>query len=535
MTNQAPVFIEPGDEKKLQAFIKNMPPTIGYWKRITIKDGIKYDRHDVLRLIMNAIYPHKILPVKYQRDKNDTFFIFRNTLSVLQPFCSKGLKLYNDKTDTVISIGIVIRYAQIMENDIDPSKIIEDCLKVRINTAKKVVDLRNFHNDSMLSDIYVPLSVPQCASMVCDKILTKFIQKPQALLLSYNELDRLDVLEYFRKMSHGLNCLDLSFNNITWSGFEKIPFINIRELWLEGNPLYADFVHSSTELVKEIKRVIPSILKLDGVELGRTVPGDIVNLKTCFINGAYANFVDHFLHHYFSLFENSRDLLKRIYHPEALFSITVNHIESQTTSGCQRINSYMKFNRNLISMSDIKKTYDLVHYGPNDIVNMIKTFPNVRFDPFSFQVDVPITHFGKTNMVQINVCGIFRDLDSESSALFAFDRTFLLTRWIDQEEWKIVNDMWAITNATSTMAKSSFRYAKKPVQSDFAILLNPKMKGKEQLMKIFGKLTHMNSAWVQKFLSESSWNMELALLAFTDQYKANQIPSEAFNAKEESD
>ncbi|XP_024084507.1 nuclear RNA export factor 1-like isoform X2 [Cimex lectularius] len=403
MTNQAPVFIEPGDEKKLQAFIKNMPPTIGYWKRITIKDGIKYDRHDVLRLIMNAIYPHKILPVKYQRDKNDTFFIFRNTLSVLQPFCSKGLKLYNDKTDTVISIGIVIRYAQIMENDIDPSKIIEDCLKVRINTAKKVVDLRNFHNDSMLSDIYVPLSVPQCASMVCDKILTKFIQKPQALLLSYNELDRLDVLEYFRKMSHGLNCLDLSFNNITWSGFEKIPFINIRELWLEGNPLYADFVHSSTELVKEIKRVIPSILKL------------------------------------------------------------------------------------------------------------------------------------KTNMVQINVCGIFRDLDSESSALFAFDRTFLLTRWIDQEEWKIVNDMWAITNATSTMAKSSFRYAKKPVQSDFAILLNPKMKGKEQLMKIFGKLTHMNSAWVQKFLSESSWNMELALLAFTDQYKANQIPSEAFNAKEESD
>uniref|UniRef100_A0A069DQW5 Putative mrna export factor tap/mex67 n=1 Tax=Panstrongylus megistus TaxID=65343 RepID=A0A069DQW5_9HEMI len=236
--------------------------------------------------------------------------------------------------------------------------------------------------------------------------------------------------------------------------------------------------------------------------------------------------IDHFLHHYFSVYESpGRAQLARIYHPDATLSISYCYLGHNPAANLS-VNEYSKVSRNMLTISDMCRMYNTQSNSKNIIVTLTN-LPNVIFDPYSFNVDAPIT---KEDVIVINVCGVFKDFSSLNPGfLFSFDRTFILQPWESVlGEWKITNDIWALTNTTPAIADASFTQPKKPLKSDYSVMINNKVKDKDVLQRMVSQLTGMNGVWTLKFLTEAVWDLEMALQAFTDQCKANQIPPDAF-------
>ncbi|XP_073968930.1 nuclear RNA export factor 2-like isoform X2 [Rhodnius prolixus] len=494
--------------------------------KVIIK-GSHYNKEEVLDAFANLAAQNTIIPVLYKNDGEDTCFLFQNGISTVKILASSGLLLpLNDNIK--LCVNLQLEHCPYTDVPVDVMKLIEKVISKRTNRRERIVDLRNFVSDTAFKDIYAPLT-SYAVNYLAIRIIKRILPRPSIILLNHNNLQDGGFIEALRIFNPSLKGLDLRHNKFTWDVFQKFTNLKITDLWIDGNPICDYRIYSSVYVVNQVKKIFPQVTKLDNIDVSTPPVANIVPLKNYISQNNYTVMIDHFLHHYFNLYESaSRGQLDKIYHPKATLSISCCNLGNSTTSNVG-LNEYLKVSRNMLTVSDMCRMYSTQRRSPKDIMDTLNNLPNVIFDQYSFNVDVPIT---REDVVVINVCGVFKDFSTlNPGCLFSFDRTFILQPWPQVlGEWKVVNDIWVVTNTTTAVADASFTQPRKSLMSDFTVMINNKNKDKDVLQRMVSHLAGMNGVWTLKFLSESNWDLEMALQAFTDQFKANQIPPEAFTA-----
>uniref|UniRef100_A0A0A9WSL9 Nuclear RNA export factor 1 n=1 Tax=Lygus hesperus TaxID=30085 RepID=A0A0A9WSL9_LYGHE len=505
-----------------------------FWTRCTIKGGSKYDKEAALDAIVKQVSSvAMLLPCLYQVEGEDSFFIFRyGKLPVKRLIDSNWV--VHDQTGAIeepLEISFVLEYITTDEEPYDPLKNIEQVILKRTNLKEGVVDLRNLKNDPDFKNVYVSFN----SSSLLDFIMA-FLKRTDStmvlkgLVLSHNGIDNLEMLNHLKKYHNKVDTLDVRHNKLTFSGFERISsFLIIEHLLIDGNPMCDDY-ESAGEMICEIAGKIGSLKYLDNVEINyiEQFPQKRACMKLFLRNPAYNDLVDHFLHHYFLLFENDREKLIHTYHKSASLSVSVFRNELFHSAAVPTF--FASSNRNIMSMSDVTKTYDNIFIGKARVYEALKSMPKMQFDFHTFNVDVPVT--AKGELVVISCTGCFCIADEDPIKKYSLSRICIMCPLRNGlGEWLILNDMWTISNVSSKAYPQFSLTRSREVKNDFAVMLNPLLKDKSILISVVSDLTHMKAAWVEKFLSESGWDLEMTLLAFTDQFKANLIPADAFSAR----
>lgn len=492
-----------------------------YWTRITISEGSNYDKDIVLRAILKSVYPVEVFPYLYQIDGRDSFFLVRNSSYFIRRLALTSLQVPHPSGKFQFNLSITTNY---LSTSLEPQNVldqIKEALLKRYNRVAKTLDLTNFSEDPYLKDIYFCLNIPQCMHHILELTKRNIPANLSTLILQHNDLTSLEALVLIGNFLE----LDLRNNNLTWEGFERLQIrrgMKLNVVWLDGNPLCLNI--SESDYIKKVDAVIPYVRKVDGIDVSNVFFGHSL-IKNYLCDSSWANFVDHFLHHYFGLMESSdRYQLTRMYHQQATFTFCA-YSNPDSTENWGRLSNYMVNSRNLLTLSDVNKAYSTVKIGPEDIVDVLNRFPALQFDSKSFIVDVPFAQANK--MILINVGGTFKELNS---GLYYFHRSFLLTPFQKYSgEWKIENDMMSLTVATQDQVEKSFTDASRTVSPNIQMALNPTLKDKEALIPAVCDLTKLTKEWATRFLEEGSWDLELTLQAFIDQLKANQIPMRAFS------
>lgn len=493
-----------------------------YWTRITVIQGSTSDKDLVLRTILHTVHPVEVFPALYQVDGEDSFFLVRNSSHFIRKLALTSLKVSHPSGRYHFYLSITTCYLPTSLEPLNVTDQLKEALDKRYNKNARTIDLTNFSQDERLKDIFFHLNVPQCMHHVMCLLRQHFSTLSlNTLVLQHNDLVDLEALVSIGYILE----LDLRHNNLTWEGFGKFYVrrgMKVNAIWLDGNPLCLNI--SEPEYIRRIDAVIPCISKVDGVDVSN-VFYDRSLIRNFLCDGSWADFVDHFLHHYFGLMESpNRIQLHRMYHEKATFTLSAYH-DPEDTPNWKKLTHYMKESRNLLTLSDFKKAYSTVNIGPQEIIDVLNKLPVILYDPKSFTVDVPYSQMN--DMILINVGGVFQDSDS---SLFYFQRSFILTPFKkNMGEWKIENDMLSITPANQEQIRKSFIVPRRVLSPKNQLILNPTLKDREALIPTICDLTKLTKEWATRFLEEGSWDLEMTLQAFIDQLKANQIPMRAFS------
>ncbi|BET00656.1 Nuclear RNA export factor [Nesidiocoris tenuis] len=514
--------------RELGSKLADLANAPGYWHRLTLQKAAHHNKEAILEHITSE---YVIVPVKYKTYGEDGVFFFNSHGAYL------GVKLMTSAVNSqhapltirvpslkeTFNIELVLQYKSLEQDPLDVFGIIGEVVDKRTN--KGTTDLRNFKNDPKFEGMYISLNCRPVSQIIYahvnnEGVLSKHVKH---FILSHNELDKINLDSFVKRMGI-IDTLDLRYNKLTYSALEQISrtanSCEFSHLLLEGNPLCNDF-ETASEMICEIKKMFPFVQCLDNIDIN-IINKKLNDFKVYMRNPKFSCLTDHFLHHYFKLFESDCSKLAVMYHEKASLSFVFHRQPFVSTASDEFFSSS---NRNLLSMSDVTKTYDNLFLGKTRIVEALGSIPKIRFDPNSFRVDVPVT--AKGELVVISCTGVFCLVKTDD--VFSFSRVCILAPLRDGlGEWLILNDMWTVTNESPLLSLKYFTKAKRQLKSDLAVMLDPQLKDKEVLVHFVSGLTHLKNAWVEKFLSESAWDLESTLLAFVDQYKANLVPPEAF-------
>ncbi|PSN46403.1 hypothetical protein C0J52_15903 [Blattella germanica] len=186
-----------------------------------------------------------------------------------------------------------------------------------------------------------------------------------------------------------------------------------------------------------------------------------------------------------------------------------------------KLTQYMVQSRNLVLLSDYSKSVTKLRQGSQQVLEAVCQLPRTEHDPYSFKVDLI-----QCNPVVISVSGVFKEVaKTKVSLIRSFYRVFVLVK-TGPKSYQIANETLHITNATTEQAEEAFRYPKPPPR--ISVDLNENDFKKEQMVQFMSELTMMNKKWSRKCLEETNWNIKEALTIFTELYKIDKIPEEAF-------
>ncbi|XP_063245027.1 nuclear RNA export factor 1-like [Bacillus rossius redtenbacheri] len=494
-----------------------------YWHKITVIDGASYESDLVMKLIMETASPFNLIPILYEKKGKDAQFLARNCGSAIEKLCRNKLVVKNPHGPD-FAIVINLKYAMGDQIKLNMQASFTKALQDRFDYEKKSLDLRSFHKHPHLANlVFCPLSQQKILHYILMMAKKQFETNIVELNLANNDIEDIRSLEMLPSIQH----LDLRNNGIDdISRLEPLQRLNILTLWLDGNPVCENY-DTHAPYIKDVKNYMKTLKRLDGVLLGK--PGFPVYQRNFLVDLSKHAVVDHFLGHYFNLYDSgSRLRMKGLYHRNALFSMTAAYLPGQKTSSTARLTQYMISSRNLLKLSDYSKAYSSIEYGEDNILAMIQRLPPSDHDPYSFTVD---TAYVKDNMLTIYVCGVFREPATTMEPLIrSFSRTFVLLE-VKPNEFQVVNEMLHVVNATTAQVMESFKYKRPPIVVQ-SIARNAAQNltevDKSQLVGILSDVTEMNRQWSRKCLEEAYWDIKDALISFTELYKRGRVPAEAF-------
>lgn len=91
----------------------------------------------------------------------------------------------------------------------------------------------------------------------------------------------------------------------------------LEEISLDNNPLCAKY-STPLQYVKDVLRYIPTLKRLDGMNLRNGVP----NYQIWLCTDEASCMVNQFLQHYFKLYDNQRHTLVQVYHDDSTLTLT---------------------------------------------------------------------------------------------------------------------------------------------------------------------------------------------------------------------
>lgn len=387
--------------------------TLGSWFKITVPDGMKYDKTS----LMNSIQSHcsvPFTPVDFHYVKNWAQFFVQDAsaASALKDVSYKICDEENQKIPIFVSISAV-PYS--VRDKLEPKEMeqLKLTMNKRYDHSQKALDLQMFRFDPDLVglDIDIILNRRNCMAATLQIIKENF---PELLSLNLrkNKLYQLDGLSDVMQMAPTVKILNLSKNQLkSICEVNKMKGLKLEELWLEGNPLCNTFPDQST-YISAIRKCLPKLLRLDG----QVLPSPIINgidrpylIKPCKesykISEMLKSLVLQFLKKYYLTYDyGDRRRLFRVYHDEACFSLTIpfNPVDPAPSS----LLEYFKDNRNMKNLKDPYMRVQLLKHTKRDIVCSLCVLPKTQHDFSSFVVDF---WFQTEKMLFFSVNGEFKE------------------------------------------------------------------------------------------------------------------------------
>lgn len=513
-------------------FEKTLMSRNDVWHKIEVYRGASLDKELVLKSILLAVQPIDLIPVRYTISGEDSYFLIRNCENALQALCRLNL-IIKTVTGDMLLLTITLGFASIHDLKVNIRPLLLALLTKRKKHNFQMLNLDSFHRDPEIANtVYCPLFLPRTLTSVLN-IAVKDLSKFQELSLRNNELSCLTGLE---PVKLEVTSLDLRNNDLLNADcLSVLQGLNITELWLDGNPLCDNYA-SPSRYVESIRRYCPNLIQLDGVNLGS--PGFPISQDN-YLPANREELVYQFVKHYFTLYDGpDRGCLKGIYHPKALFSLSldttfaarlskpwvnqsggnlISAVLENPVADSEKIlpKGYAQENRNMIMKDGFE---DKIFCGA-EIANVLKSLPETQHLPESFKICLT---FNEGKYVAFTVDGIFRRYNE----VFIFNRTFVLTS-LDEEEFKILNDQLLVYCTGIRELKLDEEMCKK-VYEKKAPLRVISSSEKVKLVRQLKKITRLKEQYCQMVLDRFNWDLREAIISFIGQYTTSSIPDEAF-------
>lgn len=577
--------------KAIESTVKHQKLQPSEWYQVRILHGAKYEKENLLRLILRHVSPHVFIPVSYNAFSNDVEFYVDDIQSakVLQSSNRKillpdghlmAIKVREGKPPTTpVDAGLKEKMKLVMAK--------------RYIASNKALDLSSFVKDpDFVGGLYCPLSRPPILAAIM-QIINENIPDIVALNLNSNKIQTLDgtTCSEFKKLKN-LQILHLEDNNFkSVSSFNGLKDLGVTEIKLNKNPVCKNF-SDRTHFVSEVRKRFPKLLKLDDVELPPVISFEVDKEETklplsqaSFIcNQEGLSVMKAFLTQYFQIYDSDNRLqLEQAYHANSFFSQSSYYPPNQSYDlpASKKLNSYIQESRNLFRVTEYPKRKSRLFMGKDNIIQYLSKLPKTQHDLSSFVVDL---NFFTPALINFTVCGVFREPTSSSIEttwpIRYFCRTFLIVP-INQG-FCIVNDLLSITNVHDSQIANYFRKETEsptvlqspppaltaqsivspitpgvaspvmpgvsspvmpgvvsPVMPDVSSPVMPGVASpvmlpvmddlvRQRMVETLAAQSGMNLNWSRKCLDETQWNFERALWAFGELQKQGSIPAEAF-------
>jgi hypothetical protein len=472
-----------------------------YWAQVSLFHNKRYTIQEIMKeLSSNLLKDVHFYPCYLKRlDNRDEFYLYRN-FDALRILFLNGLKIQMPKNSFTIDVQIRLNVAEHKDGEVNWSSKISTALKNRIKD--NILDLNDFPRDPEFAKLTVLLS----SSKTLDYVLTvaKRINSNITTINAENcniaNCKGFECLYSFTK----LETLNLRNNSIeSLEDFSKCP--TIKEVFLDGNAVCSK---SSYDYIKHVRENFKEVMFVDGHRFvyGRSC---IVTHQNYIINNnAYIvvnSFVDYFFHLWDS-FERSK--VRQLYSESSVFTMSVNYEFDEKNSSMTfaqiypRIQNHMKFQRNLLRLSDMNSVASKVHVGKNNIAMVFNDMSRTRHDFSTFTVDVPF-YSDEQRKIGITVSGVFEEFlynTDDNSLPYSFSRTFLFD--VIDGNFIIKNDQLLLrqpTTAQLEMLRSGLRVAtNNQIKEQCHVLLPSDFENQALKLAIFQKLTECSKSFCRK-------------------------------------
>ncbi|CRL06807.1 CLUMA_CG019592, isoform A [Clunio marinus] len=511
------------------------------WYQVTIQHGAKYEKNIVLKLLLDGVSPSIFIPNYFKADM-DTKLVnfFVDDYEVAQKIMRLDRKIeLPDGFQIMIRVRGCVPQTKL---DATVKERMKNAMVKRYNQATKALDLTKFHADPDLTETFCALSRPPIMSAAID-IIAENIPDLEALNLNDNKLNMLDHLKGIAsKLSH-LKILYLGNNKIFMlNSLDSLRGLPLVELFLDGNP-FRKRVRDQANYVSELRKKFPKLLKLDGAELGPTIGFDVADepskqlppWKAAYLcDPSGSELVQKFLEQYFILYDSdNRQQLLEAYHEQAIFSLTATNNQHYTPE--EKLHAYWKVGRNLHHPRGFDYRLHSIKRGKLNVVALLTELPPSRHDPQSFAVDLTVF---TPQLVVLTVTGLFKERNSNPRQEYtrAFQRTMVIVP--NNGGFCIKNELLHVNNASQSQARNAFKgpVATSPQMTSPSSLPTtpqqavsaPDDATKMQMIQAMSQQSNMNIEWSRKCLEETSWDFQRAIFVFSELFKQNKIPPEAF-------
>lgn len=485
------------------------------WHKIRIFRGARFDKEFILKLIINAVEPADLIPVRYHIVGEDSAFIARNCGPAIDKLCRSNLIINNPGGDPLV-ICIILGFASIHELKVNMQALLLAAVNRRYDSKKKILHLDKFHKDREMSKtVYCPLSQLRTFSYVL-KVAKNALSNFEQLNLQHNELFSLTAIES-SNLSPALKSLDLRYNKLMgMEALTPLRGLNITDIWLDGNPVCENY-SSPEQYIESARRYCPDLTKLDGVYIG--APGMPLTYNTYFKNGECKKLANQFVHHFFTLYDNrDRTMLRGLYHKNAFYSMTLGIPPALANK--KHLNKFLADNRNLVKLADFAKSHQLLFHGPENILNALKRLPESLHDRSSFKCDLL---YDNNDIAVITVEGVFKDYDKTTQVL-SFNRTFVL-RAGEDNEYNIINDQYHVDFGP---LGRSIEFDQEDMKEKAFKPCCFSRREKDELLETLRDVSTMSLKWCSIYLKNAGWDLRKAILDFMENYTRSGVPAEAF-------
>ncbi|CAH2255716.1 nuclear RNA export factor 1 [Pelobates cultripes] len=438
----------------------------------------------------------------------------------------------------VVSVHDTRRYS------ISSATEIKMCLQKRYYVMLESLDLSNLSNDPDLrsANIYFPLNKASSIEIIL-QILAECYPKLISLNLSHNSLHCLTGLAPLYYTTPNLKSLNLSYNKLCQvEDLELIQHLDLKDLWLEGNPISTSSVTSSyyrlynmPTLVAPFDGTAPvvsgkRIQKLDGHIFKPNFFFEIGDSKALppvqgsfFGNENIKSFLGQFLSKYFTLYDSvGRQALLQFYHENAVCSFSLPNVKFPKMCH-EQLNDYWKENRNLMKVKKTDLRQQLIKYNRLHVVGFLCNLPKTEHNLQSFTVDVSMQ---TPHLLCFSVQGVFKEASVIWENLVrTFRRTFVIVPAPPGVSAQILNDQMVILKSYGSPESSSMAIALPGSPRSCNKTLDSE---KMAVLQTFSDQTAMKTDWAQKCLEDNNWNIKQAGDIFRFLKDRGAIPIEAF-------
>ncbi|XP_066450560.1 nuclear RNA export factor 1-like [Eleutherodactylus coqui] len=514
------------------------------WFKITIPQGRRYNKMWLLDSIKNECgFNFRAFQFHYVRNMA-AFFVDNFSIAKCLVQVSKKIQGTNYRKIAINAAPVYTSQEQMDMSIISPldtvnaldhrTECIQSCLRKRYNPSLESLDLCNLANDPDLLSANIFFSVNASSAIeVVLQIISESYPQLLSLNLSYNELSRLTGFVHLFHLTPRLQSLNLSYNKIcNIKELDLIHDLDLRELWLEGNPLHGA-VESSSAYFRLVTHHFPAIEKLDGLFFSENLffeperPKPLPPTKgSFFVNSGIKTFLTKFLHQYFMLYDSEdRQALLPLYHENSCCSFSLPSVFYPRVRFNQ-ITEYWKENRNLLRLKRPDVRHQLIKYNRLQVVGFLCNLPKTEHDLPSMTLDVSCQ---TASMMCFTVEGKFREVDASCSKkpFIPFRRTFIVVP-VSENSAQILNDQMVILNSYVGPHETSSCVSN---ESSSAICQAPPTTAND-LVRLFSKYTGMKLDWADKCLQDNNWNLQQAKEVFIHLKNGGVIPREAFEVEE---